>query len=289
MTSMPLNYFSMPINYLRGRRIHALMFVMGALSVMMFNGLLSAVLSINFWYRHDKVAIIILGGGLTEQGKIYEHVELRVRRAYSLYKKIKMGGAAGIDVTLIPLSGGTPHKPPPLDDAGFPITEAAGSAKRLLEMNVPASDIMEEGYSLDTLGNAYFLRNTHIDPGRYNKMIVITNDWHMPRTKAYFEAVFSLPSAASPIKNPNSWLHQHSHPDLQIEYEEVGPALQGDVLRARMDREQKSLQMFLEQTKREFSNMEELHSFLFTKHKAYQSSRLLEPHAKLDASVSKTY
>ena len=51
---------------------------------------------------------------------------------------------------------------------------------------------MEEGFSLDTLGNAYFLRSTHIDPGRFTRMVVVTNDWHMGRARAFFEAVFSL-------------------------------------------------------------------------------------------------
>ena len=91
MTSIPLNYFSMPINYLRGEedsRSHVRYGCSECNDVewIAFSGLINQL-----WYRHDKVAIIILGGGLTEQGKIYEHVELRVRRAYSLYKKIKMG------------------------------------------------------------------------------------------------------------------------------------------------------------------------------------------------------
>lgn len=275
-----------PSYYLKGRRIHALMFAMGALSVMLINAVLS--LTVGSWTSQDKLAIIILGGGLTEQGKIYDHVELRVQRAHSLYMMMKERNP-NLDVTLIPLSGGTPHKPPPLDEAGFPITEAAGSAKRLLELHVPASDVMEEGFSLDTLGNAYFLRSTHIDPGRYNRMIVITNDWHMPRTKAYFDAIFSLPSTLSSARSLTSWYFPHSHPDLQIEYDAVGPALQGDLLRSRISREQKSLHSFLETTKHEFSTMEELHTFLYTKHKAYQASRLLEPHAKIDSSVSQTY
>ena len=52
----------------------------------------------------------------------------------------------GLDVTLIPISGGTTHRPPPLDAAGFPITEAQAGARRLLELRVPPSDIAEEGF-----------------------------------------------------------------------------------------------------------------------------------------------
>ena len=81
-----------------------------------------------------------------------------------------------------------------LYDEGYDLdTNLQGGAKRLLDLHVPPSDVMEEGFSLDTLGNAYFLRNTHINPGRFTRMIVVTNDWHMDRARAYFDAVFSLP------------------------------------------------------------------------------------------------
>ena len=148
--------------------------------------------------RNERVAIVVLGGGLKPDGQIYPHVELRCQEALKLYTEFKAMNK-GHAVTILPLSGGTPHKAPPLDQGGFPITEAQGSAKRLLELHVPAEDIMEEAFSLDTLGNAYWLRLIHIEPGTYTKMIVITNTWHMDRTKAYFNKVFSLPKAGQTL------------------------------------------------------------------------------------------
>lgn len=264
---------------LKGRRVHALMFSLGALSVVLFYAVVSSFGAMGGSYS-NKVAIIILGGGLNKEGKIYDHVELRVQHAYKLYTKLKERNSK-LDVKLIALSGGTPHKPPPLDSAGFPITEAQGSAQRLLEMQVSPTDILEEGFSLDTLGNAYFLRNTHIDPGRFSKMMVVTNDWHMPRTIAYFKKVFDLPMR-------HSWF-SHTHGDLEIEYQSVGAGLSSPLLESRVSREQESLRFFLEHTKHQFSTMEELHAFLYTKHKAYSSSRLLQGHVKIDGSVSDTY
>lgn len=264
---------------LKGRKVHAFMYTLGALSVVIFYAVVSML---SAGGGSDKIAIIILGGGLTKEGKIYHHVELRVQEAYSIYTKLKDRNP-NIDVKIIALSGGTPHKPPPLDSAGFPITEAQGSAQRLLALQIPTSDIMEEGFSLDTLGNAYFLRNTHIEPGRFRKMIVITNDWHIDRTMAYFNHVFSLPS------KPHSWFSSSDgHSDLEIQYQSVGPGLDGDVLQARIEREKQSLLSF-QKTRHQIRDMEELHTFLYTKHKAYSSSRLLEGHAKIDPSVAKTY
>ena len=77
--------------------------------------------------RTSKVAIVILGGGLTSEGRVNPQVELRVQRALALYHELK---SKNTDVALIPISAGTTHKPPPLDSAGFPITEAQVSVKK---------------------------------------------------------------------------------------------------------------------------------------------------------------
>ena len=152
-------------------------------------------------------------------------------------------------------------------------------AKRLIDLGVPPSDVMEEGFSQDTLGNAYFLRSTHIDPGRFDRMIVVTNHWHMDRARAYFDAVFSLPRGDCSSTNA----------DLEIEYQAVGPGLEGEVLQSRIEREQESLRNFLDVTRRKFSSMLELHEFLYTRHLEYSSSRLLRGHDEIDPKVKQSY
>merc|ERR1712117_792959 len=244
------------------------MFMLGAVSVVLFNQAVSSLsLQGHTAGRTSKVAIAILGGGLTSEGRVNPQVELRVQRALALYHELK---SKNTDVTLIPISAGTTHKPPPLDSAGFPITEAMAGAKRLIDLGVPPSDVMEEGFSLDTLGYAYFLRSTHVDPGRFTRVIVVTNDWHMGRARAYFDAVFSLPRGDCSSSNAN----------LEMEYQAVGPGI---------EREQESLRNFLDVTRREFSSMSELHEFLYTKHLAYSSSRLLRGHDEIDPKVKQSY
>jgi hypothetical protein len=39
------------------------------------------------------------------------------------------------------------------------------------------------------LWQAYFLRTMHVDPSNVKKLVIITNKWHMPRTKAIFQKV----------------------------------------------------------------------------------------------------
>ncbi len=99
----------------------------------------------------DSVAIVVLGGGLTSDGKVPIHSQLRLDKAVELYNTLH--GHAKI----VTLSGGTPHKPNPRDKQGFAIWEASAAAKRLVEMGVPSHDIYEENFSLDTIGNVSLL------------------------------------------------------------------------------------------------------------------------------------
>ena len=96
-----------------------------------------------------KTAIIVLGGGLAENGECPPHTQLRLNKAYELYQQRRNAGGA----VIIPLSGGTPYKPNPVDKNGFPIWEAAAAAKQLIKMGVAPTDVLEEAFSLDTIGN----------------------------------------------------------------------------------------------------------------------------------------
>jgi len=207
-----------------------------------------------------KTAIVVLGGGLTSDGNVPYHTRLRIQRAAQLHKEL------GKSAFIITLSGGTPHKPNPLDSSGFPIWEATAAAKALIEEGVSPECILEEAFSLDTIGNAYFLRTVHIVPGRFTKMIVITNKWHMDRTRVMFNKVFGLPDVNGLWQVSNS---------VSIEYSEVDDGLSGSALESRLKREKASVDAFVTHTQHHFSTMQQLHLWLFTKHSAYASSRLL--------------
>lgn len=92
-------------------------------------------------------AIVVLGGGVTADGTLPKHTQLRIKEAVRLYHQLQ--GRARI----FPLSGGTPYKPNPLDAKGFPIWEATAAARALLQESIPAEHIFEEAFSLDTIGN----------------------------------------------------------------------------------------------------------------------------------------
>ena len=170
------------------------------------------------------------------------------------------------------LSGGTTHKPPVLDEHGYPIYEADSAAAYLMSLGVPSKDIWKETSSYDTIGNAYFCRmmteHTHL---RF--LLVITSDFHAERTKEIFDFVFSLP----PVNNAPYTLRylplSHTTEDMD----------------ARVKREQESLASFNE-LKKQFRTFAEFHKWMLTEHKAYAPRKLGEPRGDaLDAAVSGTY
>ena len=245
-----------------------------------------------------KVGIVVLGGGVTSDGLVYPHTELRILKAVEIYRQLTTPSAGtGTDVvpvvTMMPLSGGTPHKPPPRDSDGFPIAEATAAARVMIEKyDIPPDSIREESWSIDTLGNSYFLRQLLVVPGRYDKLIIITNNWHMHRTKAMFEYVFSLPDSISTTTTTTTGgdgMNSHPRPQVELNFVSVEAGLPADTLAAREKREAASLASFNNQVKAQFNDVESFSKFIFTKHGSYSSSRLLQKRAPLDSAVMATY
>jgi len=155
---------------------------------------------------------------------------------------------------LVTLSGGTVHKPPPLDAAGFPVTEAVAAAKYLMSKGCNAQRIVTESFSRDTVGNAYFARVIHTAPAGYRRLLVVTSDFHMPRVKSIFEHVFQIDSDSQPYQ-----LHFASTPDI---------GYQKDAWKGRRQREAKSLARW-NGVKHQLNSLRLLHHWLFTQHSAY--------------------
>merc|ERR1711976_1081123 len=77
--------------------------------------------------------------------------------------------------------------------SGFQVYEAEGNAQCLIrEFGVEAEHVFEENWSLDTIANAYMLRAVHTDVSAWRHLVIVNNEFHMKRTQAIFEAVFSL-------------------------------------------------------------------------------------------------
>jgi len=224
---------------------------------------------------HPGCVVVVPGGGLALDGRPTAWVYRRLQEAASIYKARRSAGEACIIVTL---SAGTPHKPMPIDPkSNFQVYEAEGTARSLIhDFAVDAEHVFEENWSLDTIGNAYMLRAMHCDVAGWQQLVVVNNEFHMERTRAIFEKVFSL--SPQPAFGPYS-----------LSFVEVpNDGLEGDVLASRKEREAKSAAAFRKNTAT-MTAMHEMHTFLFVGHLAYASKRLLTEREPVDPKALQTY
>lgn len=203
--------------------------------------------------RKQYDGVVIPGGGIfADSGAPRPWVAARLDAAIKLDSCTRY---------FIVLSRGTTHKPPPSDANGFPITEAAASAAHLLRNGIsdPAR-VLQETWSLDTIGNAYFTRAMLAEPLNLRNLIVVTSRFHMERTRAIFEWVFALDGAK-----------------FSIDYcvtEDSG--LPPDELAGRVAKEQSGLETLTSKTIPRISTLGQLASFIHIEHGAYNSRHVVE-------------
>lgn len=197
--------------------------------------------------------ILIPGGGLLNDGTLPPWTIARLNCALSLKDAC---------LWFLLLSGGTVHKPPPLNSKGFPLFESHEMAKHLVTSGINPDRILTEISSYDTIGNAYFARGLFTDPLKLKKLLVITSEFHMPRTKAIFEWVFQLPP-----------LFFKYHLNFESAPNE---GLSSQVLAARMEREENSL-INLKSTILKINTLDKFISWLYSEHTAYAINIISTP------------
>lgn len=159
------------------------------------------------------------------------------------------------------LSGGTVHKPPPLNTAGYPVYESRAAADYLINNGLNPENVLTEICSYDTIGNAYFSRLLFAEPFKLSKLLVLTSDFHMPRTRVIFDWIYSL--TPLPVQ-------------FQVSFENLpDQGLSPSALKARQIREKKSLDQ-VQITRNRITTLSACFSWLYTEHAAYAPGQLPE-------------
>jgi uncharacterized SAM-binding protein YcdF (DUF218 family) len=233
--------------------------------------------------------VIVPGGGLVATGRPHPWVAARLDAA--------LKHDADTSYYLV-LSRGTTHKPPPLDEAGFPVDESMASARYLIERGVAPARVLLESWSLDTIGNAAFARLMHSDVRGWRRILIVTSRSHMPRTRAIFEWVFSLgPGPAALSRRPGrsssggggtmasaAQIRRERQqraagtaagllidpPELEFEEVSEGEHLDAEQLAERTQKEHAALTK-LRATTETITDLAMLHEFLFARHDAYKA------------------
>ena len=118
-------------------------------------------------------AVLIPGGGLAEDGGLPAYVKARFDLALQQNTRY-----------WIALSAATPHRTP------RPRFESHAGAEYLVSRGVPASQVMTETSSFDTIGNAWFARMLHAEPAGLRNLLVINSEFHIERTEVVFRWIF---------------------------------------------------------------------------------------------------
>eukprot|EP00188_Purpureofilum_apyrenoidigerum_P000808 Plantae.Rhodophyta-Purpureofilum_apyrenoidigerum.ctg13995.p1 GENE.Plantae.Rhodophyta-Purpureofilum_apyrenoidigerum.ctg13995~~Plantae.Rhodophyta-Purpureofilum_apyrenoidigerum.ctg13995.p1 ORF type:complete len:222 (-),score=33.80 Plantae.Rhodophyta-Purpureofilum_apyrenoidigerum.ctg13995:289-954(-) len=193
-------------------------------------------------------AVIIPGGGLDETGAPHPFVKSRLRAALEVSPRPRW---------FITLSRGTTHRGPPLDVNGRPVDEATASAKFLVNGGIQPDCILQDTWSLDTIGNAYFSRFLLTDRLGLKNLLVVTSNFHMPRSKAIFDWIYGFQPTTATVSY------------LTVQDDDC---MEPDVLQARKEKESKSLETFLINSRR-MTTQESAAHFLFVEHGAYSTEQ----------------
>lgn len=155
-----------------------------------------------------KKAAIVLGGGLKKvkvQDQMYyepeEQAQERLDKAYALFEEGqvdciittgKYSIMASVDPEVVgPKTEAEVGKQYLIDKAA-----ASGSAQKIQDC------IFYEDQSLDTIGNAWFVKKICLEPLGITSCIVVTSDYHIERTRVTFDWVlgpkYTVEYAAAP-------------------------------------------------------------------------------------------
>lgn len=209
-------------------------------------------------------AVIVPGGGLGSSGEVPPWVANRLDRA--------MEHSRGSNFIIV-LSAGTPHKPPPLDRQGKPILECVAEARYLLERGFDSGRILMENASYDTIGNAYFCRVIHVEPAGFRRLLIVTSEFHAPRTELIFRWIFGL--------TPQRLAYQLSFESS------ANVGMSAEVLRARHKKEAESLKSLPNLAAR-YTTLPDFHRWLFAEHGAYRAAPSVNHHPG-DAILLQSY
>ncbi len=188
---------------------------------------------------------------------------------------------------LLCLSAGTAHMPQLLSADGLPVWESTACAAYLAEHDptIDPRNIYVETTSYDTIGNAFYARTTHTDWNGWRTLLIITNEFHMDRTRTIFDWIFSLPSRSSLSSPPQTKRTgrkgQRNNDDdnlynlFYLQSPNVGLTEEAAV--ARKEREASSTRTVRESLMPKYgTSLQDVYQFLTHEHSLYTAQKLVE-------------
>eukprot|EP00554_Chaetoceros_debilis_P012915 CAMPEP_0194114932 /NCGR_PEP_ID=MMETSP0150-20130528/21949_1 /TAXON_ID=122233 /ORGANISM="Chaetoceros debilis, Strain MM31A-1" /LENGTH=189 /DNA_ID=CAMNT_0038805279 /DNA_START=415 /DNA_END=981 /DNA_ORIENTATION=- len=133
---------------------------------------------------------------------------------------------------------------------------------------MPADDVYAETTSYDTISNAFFARTSFCDLVGWKKLLIITSEFHMKRTKCIFDWVMNVPSVHGPTL-PSSQKYELNYlsvPDYGLSEEAV---------KIRNEKENKSADNVEKILSRKYTTLSEVFEFITGEHAFYSAEKLV--------------
>ena len=216
-------------------------------------------------YHKNLDGIFVLAGGINKKGECHEWVKRRLQLAYLIHTET--------DKPIYCLGGGSYHIEPILNKKNYVIHESTACAEYLIQLGVNSSKIYKEWSSYDTIANAFFGFTNFIIPLKLKNIIVITSDFHLPRTKVIFLWI-------KKIFNSNINIHFLSVTDENID---------DSIILNRIEREKNSLNSIQTHVIDKIQLIEQFHIWFYTQHKAYCANSEIIRTNELNDTEKKSY
>jgi len=216
---------------------------------------------------HEIDAIFVLAGGLDDMMQVHPWVRGRLDTAAAIHEEYK--------VPIICLGGGTYHKPAPISEHGYVIHESTACAHYLVnERGVDADKVYKEWASYDTIANGLFAFQHFIVPLKLKHVIVITSEFHMPRTQTIFQHMQQLHQGLARCR---------------IEFEVTQNFMDDQsVLEDRKQREGNSLRKYQTSVVQHITSLTAFVHWFYTEHACYSSQPKQQPQVA-SSSACKSY
>jgi uncharacterized SAM-binding protein YcdF (DUF218 family) len=246
------------------------------------------LLSAESWLQSIDV-ILLLGGGVplsptAPPTYVQRRCDLVAKIIYQL-----RSSSSSKEVDVICLSAGTAHLPQYiLPNSGLPLWESTASAAYLINHThypVNSDHVYVETTSYDTISNAFFARTTMIDihsqqqhndgsttnetkltKKSWRNILVVTNEFHIGRTKAIFDWIFNAPSSSTSSSSAYK-MYYLSCNNVGLDNEALA------VRKAHEVRGEANVRLHLAPT---YPTIQDVWTFLVTKHDFYCSTKLVE-------------
>ncbi len=214
-------------------------------------------------------AILVLGGGVPSSPKDPPtYVKRRCDVVAKLMNAFQEQNSGSIPAVLC-LSAGTAHLPQYITPHnGLPLWESTASAAYLMQhptYPVPEKYMFVETTSYDTISNAFFTRSSFTDINGWRRLLIVTNEFHIHRTKAIFDWIFSVPvTKGGPSTN---------YELFYLSCNNVG--LSNEAVEARRSHERRGEANVVGNLARQYTNLNSVLGFLTTNHDFYAAKKLV--------------